>query len=147
MSLTTKQLRAGLTARVATVAGLHTASGPLGVEREPSTLADRSFEVIITDETDAGERVRAGARMWVTAQFSVRMVHRMPLKGGAEARDQALDDSDAVRRVLLSHASDPIRECENTITYGGTSREERGGGAYILTTMRWAVRYDCSLVV
>ena len=146
MSLTTAQLRAGLTDRVAGVAGLRVATGPLGVEREASTVIDRAFEVVITDEADGGERVRAGARMSVTAQFVVRLVHRMPIKGGAEARDQAYNDADAVRRVLLTHAADSILECENTITYGGTAREDRGGGAYILTTMRWAVRYDCSLV-
>jgi hypothetical protein len=114
---------------------------------EPSTVIDRSYEVVITDDNDGGDRVRPGARMSVTAQFAVRLAHRLNPKGGADVRDQALNDADAVRRALLTHGADAIRECENTITYGGTSREERGGGAYLLTTMRWAVRYDCSLVV
>lgn len=139
-------LRKGLSARVGTVPELREAKGPMGVAMEPSTVLDRSYEVVITDDADAGERVRAGARMMITAQFVVRLAHRLALKGGADVRDQALTDADAVRRALLTHADDAIKSCENTITYGGTSREDRGGGAYVLTTMRWAVRYDCSLV-
>lgn len=146
MALTTTTLRAGLSGRVATVSGLREAKGPLGVTLEPSTVIDRSYEVEITEDTDGGERVRAGARMSVTAQFVVRLVHKLAPKGGADVRDQAYNDTDAVRRALLTHAADGIRECENTITYGGSSREARGGGVYLLTTMRWAVRYDCSLV-
>lgn len=145
MSLTTVQVRAGLTTRIATYTTLREAKGPLGLELEPATVMDRSYEVVITDDADAGERVRAGTRMAITAQFVVRLVHRLPPKGGAEARDAALTDADTVRRVLLTAYSDALKECQNTITYGGCTREERGGGAYVLTTMRWALRYDCPL--
>jgi len=147
MSLDTPTIRQALTARVATVSGLREAKGPLGLNLEPASVLDRSFEVVFTGDADAGERVRAGGRMWITMQFEVRLAHRLPTKGGASSRDQAYRDHDATRRVLLTHANDAIKECESTITYGGTaSPEDRGGGVWMLTIQRWALRYDASLV-
>lgn len=140
MALTLAQLHDGLHARVASVSGLKPATGPLGVDGEPSTLIDGAFDVIIGDDSDAGERVRNADHIVTAVQFAVRLVHRLPVKGGSAGRNQALTDSEAVRNVLLNAQADGIKECQNTITYGGTTREERGGGAYLLTTLRWAVR-------
>lgn len=147
MSLDTPTIRQALSARIATVSGMREAKGPLGLEMEPANVLDRSFEVVFTGDADAGERIRGGARMWITMQFEVRIAHRLPAKGGATSRDHAYRDHDAIRRVLLTHADDVLRVCENTITYGGTGApEDRGGGAWMLTTQRWALRYDASLV-
>jgi hypothetical protein len=143
--LTLSQLRTGLAKRIV-AAGYKEAPGVMGVEMEPSTVIDRAFSVVITEDSDAGERVRSGERMMVTVQFVVRIVHKIGLKGGPAAYNQALDDGDAIRRALLTNAADSIKEMQNTITYGGSTREEKGGGAYQLTTQRWACRINTSLV-
>lgn len=144
MSVDPVSIRKALSARIG-AAGLREAKGPLGLEMEPGTVIDRSFEVVFTEDSDAGERVRAGVRIWLVQQFVVRLAHRLPLKGGAESRDKAIEDASAVRRALLVNASDALETCQNTITYGGGSAETRGQGAYLLTTQRWALRYDASL--
>lgn len=141
-------LRKGLSGRVGTVTGLREAKGPMGVEMEPSTVIDRSYEVAIVSDTTGEDRARPGVQVLIAAQFEVRIVHRLPVRGGAEARDQAHEDAGAVIRALLNPpaVADTLVQVQNTITYRGGTHEDRGGGAYVLTTQQWSCRYYLTLV-
>lgn len=141
-------LRKGLSARVGTVTGLREAQGPLGLEMEPSTVISRSYKVAIVGDTTGEDRARPGVQVLIAAQFEVRIAHRLPIRGGAEARDQAHEDAGAVIRALLNPpaTADTLVQVQNTITYRGGTHDVRGGGAYLLTTQQWSCRYYLTLV-
>lgn len=146
MPLSPVTIREGLAKRILAI-GLSEAKGPLGAEMEPATVIDRSFDVQFGDDADTGERVKSGAHVRLVQSFAVRLVHRIKLGKGGDARDVAIADKAGVMRAMLNRASpaDTISECEATITYLGGTMEDRGGGAYVYTLMRWSVTYHLDL--
>jgi len=144
MALTTTQLRQAIAARCVT-AGLREAKGPLGAEMEPSTVIDRSFDVALGEDSDTGQRVQSGVTMRLLQAFEVRLTHTVRLGKAGDSRDAAATDRRAILRAMVNRAADSLAEVESTITYLGGTTEDRGGGAFLFTPMRFSLVYQISL--
>ena len=141
---TPSQIRKVLAARIV-AAGLREATGPLGAEMEPSTTTDRSFDLVMGEDGDAGQRVVPGQYCRLQQAFTVHLAHSIRVKVGPPARDRALEDKAAVMRCLLNRYDDALGGIEAAINYQGGTIEDRGGGAYLLTSMRWVITYQLDL--
>ena len=141
---TPMQIRSVIAARIV-AAGLREAAGPLGAEMEPSTVIDRSFDLRMGEDADAGQRVVPGAYCRMQQAFTVHLVHAFRVKVGGAARDRALDDRLAVMKACLNRYEDGLAGIEAAIQYQGGTSEDRGGGAYILTSLRWVIVYQLDL--
>lgn len=150
MATTPLIIRKDLAARLV-AASLREATGPLGAANEAATVIDRSFDVQMGDDQDAGQRVRMGVTMQIVQGITVRLAHRVKPGKAGDARDASLSDRTAVLRAFLTRtaATDPraatAAEYESTLHYRGGSTEERGGGAFLLTTMQLDVTYQLDL--
>ena len=145
MSTTPLNIRKDLAARLV-AAGLREATGPLGASSEPNTVIDRSFDIIMGDDQDAGQRVQMGVTMRISQIITIRLAHKIKPGKAGDARDQGLNDRTAVMRKLLTRtATTTAAEYESTLTYRGGSTEDRGGGAYTLATLVWDVAYQLDL--
>lgn len=150
MSATPVLIRRDLAARLTGV-GLREATGPLGAGMEPSTVIDRSFDIVMGDDQDAGQRVQFGVTMRVNQIITIRLAHRIKPSKAGDTRDQGLSDRAAIMRALLTRtATDSPRaavaaQFESTLTYRNGSTEDRGGGAYTLATLVFGVAYQLDL--
>lgn len=146
MAFTSPQLRQLLAARVAAVSGLKEATGILGPSREPSTVVDRSFTVVLGQDVAAGERYRQAGEILLTQSFAVRLAHKLHPKDGPAAYDQALADRDAVRARVLQYVNDAARPIQGLIRYRGSiDPVVAGGGGYLLSEVQFTVDVPVSL--
>lgn len=146
MAFTSPQLRALLAARVAAIAGLREATGILGPSREPSTVVDRSFTVVLGQDVPAGERYTQAGEILLTQSFAVRLAHKLHPKDGPAAYDQALADRDAVRARVLQKVDDAARSIQGLIRYRGSiDPVVTGGGGYLLSEVQFVVDVPVSL--
>ena len=147
MAFTTPQLRQLFAARVAGVAGLREASGLLGPSREPATVVDRSFSVVMgQDVPTPGERYTQSGDMALTQSFSVRLAHKLHPKDGPAAYDQALADRDAVRARMLHKVTDAASPIQGLIRYRGSIEGQvTGGGGYMLSEVQFTVDFPVYL--
>ena len=150
MSATPVAIRRDLAARLVAV-GLREATGPLGVSMEPATVIDRSFDIVMGDDQDAGQKVQFGVTMRINQIITIRLAHRIKPSRAGDARDQGLNDRAAVMRALLTRTAvgEPraavAAQYESTLTYRGGSTEDRGGGAFTLATLVFGVAYQLDL--
>lgn len=147
MAFTSPQLRQLMAARVAAVAGLKEATGILGPSREPSTVVDRSFTVVIgQDVPTQGMRYTQAGDIQLTQSFAVRLAHKLHPKDGPAAYDQALADRDAVRARVLQKVDDAARAIQGLIRYRGSIDPViAGGGGYLLSEVQFVVDVPVSL--
>ena len=150
MATTPALIRKDIAARLAS-AGMREATGPLGASSEPATVIDRSFDVVMGDDEDDGQRVVPGVSIRVKQAITVRIAHKVKPRAAGEAQDQSLADRTAAMRVMFTRTAvgDPraatAAQYENTIGYGGATTESHGGGAFLLTTLRFGVVYQLDL--
>lgn len=145
MATTPITIRKDLAARL-TAVGLRQATGSLGVAAEASTVIDRSFDVAMGDDQDAGQRVRLGVEMRIVQGVTVRLAHRVKPKAAGEAHDASLSDRTTVLRAFLTRTNTAAAaEYEGTMHYRGGSTQDAGGGTYLLTTMQFDVTYQLDL--
>lgn len=139
-------LRDALAGRLRAFAGLREASGVLGPEFEPKTVIDRSFSVLLGAESDAGGRTRTDGSLFVLRDFSIRLAHKLNASRNAKALQQAYEDADAVKKLLLGHVEDAYTLCEPHTAYLGTDEPELlGGGTFLLTRLRFRTRYRMAI--
>ena len=90
-------------------------------------------------------------RVNMTRTAAVRIAHKVKPRAAGEAQDQSLADRTAAVRVMFTRTAtgDPraatAAQYENTIGYGGATTESHGGGAFLLTTLRFGVVYQLDL--
>ena len=148
MAVDTPTLYRGLVGRLALVRGLREAEGVLGPGREPASIVHRSFSLVLGADIDAGERVRSGGTLAVWVSFLVMLAHRLRPKEGNEALLECYSDRDAVRQVLLAERDDVLAAVQHLIVYEGSDAPIiAGGGAYVLSMLRWRVLQHLALSV
>jgi hypothetical protein len=127
------------------------ASQPLGVAAQSDAAINRSYFVGFGEDGGTGDRVRPGTHIAIQQAFIVELGHTIRAQAkngdGASVWGVALDDREAVRFALCNHADDALKLCDGSLEYRGASTAILAGGAYLVTTLRWAVTYTQSLEV
>jgi hypothetical protein len=150
MAVSARMLREAVAVRIrAKAPELVQASMPLGIAAQSQPGLTRGFFVRFGNDGGAGDRVRPGTLIRIRQSFAIELGHSIRALAkdgdGASVWDLALDDREAVRWALCNHNSDALAEADGSLEYLGCSTEVIGGGAYLITTLSWAVTYPQDL--